>query len=96
MRAAKVLILSHATVQLLISCGVGIYLGLHFNILAVLPASILGAGAFWLSEPSLFDSGGVLLFSFITVQAGFFVGLMGRDAYQQLLVRLKIGSSGRI
>jgi hypothetical protein len=34
---------------LLIACGAGIYLGLHFNILVLLPFSILGAGALLVS-----------------------------------------------
>jgi len=36
-----------------IACGAGIYLGLHFNILSLLPLSVLAAGIYilllWLS-----------------------------------------------
>jgi hypothetical protein len=85
-------IVSHATLPLLISCSVGIYLGIYFNILAVLPVSILGAGAFflwsWSSGRSSFDS--TLLFSLIAVQAGFILGLTARETCQQLLARLKL------
>jgi hypothetical protein len=28
----------------ILACGAGIYVGLHFNVLALLPLSILGAG----------------------------------------------------
>jgi len=85
---------------LFIACGAGIYLGLHFNILALLPFSMLGAGAFifssWSSEQSLFDSARVLLIPFILLQAGFMLGLTARGTYGQLLVRLNIGQSRRI
>jgi hypothetical protein len=89
---------SHSTLLLLISCGAGISLGLHFNILAVLPFSILGVVAFfssWLSGRSLLDSPGLLLASLILVQAGFVLGLTARETYGQLLARLKIGESSK-
>jgi hypothetical protein len=96
-----VVIWSHSTLLLLISCGAGISLGFHFNILAVLPFSILGVAAFffasWSSEQSLFDSAGLLLVSLIiSVQAGFVLGLTARETCGQLLARLKIGQSRRI
>ena len=85
---------------MLIACGAGVYLGLHFNILVLLPFSILGAGAFifssWSSGQGLFDSAGVLLVPLIAVQAGFMVGLTARETYGQLLARLNIGQSKRI
>jgi nitric oxide reductase large subunit len=85
---------------LFIACGAGIYLGLHFNILVLLPFSILGAGAFivssWSSEQNLFDSAGTLLVSLVSLQAGFMLGLTARGSYGQLLARLNIGQSKRI
>jgi hypothetical protein len=98
--SAEPLIWSCLTMLLLIACGAGIYLGLHFNILVLLPFSILGAGAFiflsWPSEQSVFDSAGVLLVLLISVQAGFMLGLTARETYRQLLARLNIGLSRRI
>jgi hypothetical protein len=85
---------------LLIACGAGIYLGLHFNILVLLPFSILGAGAFifssWSSGQSLFDSAGVLLVPLISIQAGFMLGLTAREICGQILARLNMGQSKRI
>jgi hypothetical protein len=82
-----------------LACGAGIYLGLHFNILALMPFSVLGAGAFifssWASGQSFFDSAGVLLVPMISVQAGYMLGLMARETYAQLLARLNIGQSKR-
>jgi nitric oxide reductase large subunit len=84
----------------LIACGAGIYLGLHFNILVLLPFSILGAGAFimssWASGQSLLDSAGILLVPLIAVQAGFMLGLTARESYGQLRARLNIRQSRRI
>jgi hypothetical protein len=84
----------------LIAFGAGIYLGLHFNILVLLPFSLLGAGAFifssWSSGQSLLESAGVLLVPLISVQAGFMLGLTSRETYGQLLARLNIGQSRRI
>jgi hypothetical protein len=85
---------------MLIACGAGVYLGLHFNILGLLPLSLLWAGAFILtselltSEQSLFDSAGVLLVPLISIQAGFMLGLTARETYGQL--RLNTGQSKRV
>jgi hypothetical protein len=84
----------------LLACGAGVYLGFHFNILALLPFSILGAGAFilsvWSSGQSFADSVSILLLPAISVQAGYMLGLTGREIYGQLLARLNIGQSKRI
>lgn len=84
----------------LLACGAGFYIGLHFNILALVPFSLLGGGAFiissWASGQSLFDSAAVLLLPMITVQAGYMLGLTARESYAQLLARLNIGQSKRI
>jgi hypothetical protein len=84
----------------LLACAAGIYLGLHFNILVVLPFSILGAGAFiasgWASGQSLSETVSVLLFPMILVQAGYMLGLTARETYGQLLARMNIGQSRRI
>jgi hypothetical protein len=84
----------------LLACGAGVYLGLHFNILVILPFSVLGAGAFifssWASGQSFFDSASVLLLPIILVQAGYMLGLTARETYGQLLARLNIGQSKQI
>jgi len=84
---------------LLIACGAGVYLGLHFSVLVLLPFSILGAGAFLLSswpvEQGLFDRAGALVVPLILVQAGFVLGLTAREIYGRLLARLNVGQSKR-
>jgi hypothetical protein len=84
----------------LFACGAGLYLGLYFNILVLLPFSMLGAGAYifssWASGQGFLDSAGVLLFPAISIQAGYMIGLTARETYGQLLARLNIGQSRRI
>jgi hypothetical protein len=85
---------------LFIACGAGIFLGLHFNILVLLPFSVFGAGALisssWSSGQSLFNSAGILLLPLVAVQAGFMLGLMACETYRQILARLNAGQSKRI
>lgn len=72
----------------ILACGAGIYVGLHFNILALLPLSILGAGAYivsaWAGGQGLLDSIAVVLFPVKT-----------RPAYLHLRSRLNIRHSER-
>jgi hypothetical protein len=83
----------------ILACGAGIYVGLHFNILALLPLSILGAGAYivsaWAGGQGLLDSIAVVLLPVITVQVGYFLGLTTRPAYLHLRSRLNIRHSER-
>jgi hypothetical protein len=83
----------------LLACCAGIYLGLHFNILALIPFSLLGAGAFIAfslsADQSLLESAMRLIVPMIFVQAGYMLGLTLREAHAHLLARLKIGQSRR-
>ena len=81
----------------LLACGAGIYLGLHFNVLILLPLSFLGFGAFTVTAGygSYGNLGAVFLF-FVSAQAGYVIGLTGRDAYGQVLARLGLAQSKRI
>jgi hypothetical protein len=82
-----------------IAFGAGIYLGLHFNILSLLPFSVLAAGtfisSFWLSGHSVFGSADLLI-ALIAVQGGYMLGLTAREPYEQVLARLKISPSKRV
>lgn len=79
----------------ILACGAGIYVGLHFNILALLPLSILGAGAYivsaWAGGQGLLDSIAVVLLPVM----GYFLGLTTRPAYLHLRSRLNIRHSER-
>jgi hypothetical protein len=84
----------------ILACGAGIYVGLHFNILALLPLSVLGAGAYvvsaWANGQGLLDGLAVVALPIITVQAGYFLGLTTRPAYSHLRSRLNIRHSERV
>jgi len=83
----------------ILACGAGIYVGLHFNILALLPLSVLGAGAYvvtaWSNGQGLLNSLAAVALPIIAVQAGYFLGLTTRPAYLQLRSRLNIRHSER-
>ena len=83
----------------ILACAAGIYVGLHFNVLALLPLSVLGAGAYIVSAlangQSLLDGAAVVLLPLIAVQAGYFLGLTTRPAYLHLRSRLNIRRSER-
>ena len=84
----------------ILACGAGIYVGLHFNVLALLPLSILGAGAYvvsaWSNGQGLLDGLAAVALPIIAVQAGYFLGLTTRPAYLHLLSRLNIRHSERV
>lgn len=84
----------------ILACGAGIYVGLHFNILALLPLSVLGAGAYVVSAcangQSLLDALAAVALPMITVQLGYFVGLTTRPAYLHLRSRINIRHSERV
>ena len=84
----------------ILACVAGIYVGLHFNVLALLPLCLLGAGAYvvsgWSNGQGLLDSLAVLALPIIAVQGGYFLGLTTRPAYSQLRSRLNIRHSERV
>ena len=84
----------------IIACVAGIYVGLHFNVLALLPLSVLGAGAYvvsaWSNGQDLLDALAVVALPIIAVQAGYFLGLTTRPAYSHLRARLSIRHSERV
>jgi hypothetical protein len=84
----------------ILACGAGIYVGLHFNILALLPLSVLGAGAYmvsaWANGQGLLDGLAVVALPIIAVQVGYFLGLTTRPAYLHVRSRLNIRHSERV
>jgi hypothetical protein len=84
----------------ILACGFGIYVGLHFNVLVLLPLSFLGAGAFvassWSSGHMFSESLVALIMPLFALQAGYMVGLTARDAYGHLRARFNIPQSKRV
>ena len=83
----------------LIAGGVGIYVGLHFNVLALLPLSVLGAGAYivtaWSNGQGLLNGLIAVILPIIAVQVGYFIGVTTRPAYLHLRSRINIRHSER-
>ena len=85
---------------LLLALCVGIYLGLHFNILVLAPFCTLGAGAYFATAFSagqtISGCAGELIGPFTAIQMGFFLGLLSRDPVASILARLHSRSSRRV
>jgi hypothetical protein len=85
---------------LLLACLAGIFLGLHLNVLILLPVSLAGTAIFIFgnlsSGVSFYANIGDLLFPLISVQAGYMLGLTGRDTYGHILARFHALQSNRI
>jgi hypothetical protein len=83
----------------LLACSIGLCVGLRLNVLALLPVSVLGSGAYilvyWYAGSSPPHSAGQLIPALIAIQLGYFLGLTARESYRHLLVRLKTGQSWR-
>ena len=84
----------------ILACFAGIYVGLHFTILALLPLSILGAGAYVVSAcangQGWLEALAAVALPIVTVQVGYFLGLTTRPAYHHLRSRLNLGHTERI
>jgi|HubBroStandDraft_6_1064221.scaffolds.fasta_scaffold213832_2 hypothetical protein len=68
----------------LLACGAGIYAGFSFNVFGLMPLSVFLGAATLLSGQGAFGGDHVLLLSLIAVQAGYMIGLTGRDTFAQL------------
>ena len=83
----------------ILACSIGLYVGLRLNVLALLPLSVLGSGAYiavcWSAGSNPLHSAGQLIPALIAIQLGYFLGLTARESYRHLLVRLKTGQSWR-
>ncbi|QND70451.1 hypothetical protein [Tardiphaga robiniae] len=83
-----------------LACVAGVLLGLRVNVLALVPTAIATATAYLavnvLSGRSLlFDLSGLAIM-IASTQAGYFVGLTGRDVYGGLVHRLTHGDTKRV
>jgi hypothetical protein len=84
----------------LLACGIGIVLGLYFSVLILIPFSLLTVGASiflsWYIGNGLSPSSNDMLFSLISGQAGYMLGLTAREAYARVLARFATTQSNRI
>lgn len=82
------------------ACLAGVVLGLHFSVLVLIPVTVLGAmtymAASWLFGHGLFVQLGHLAILATSLQAGYFVGLTGREVYTGLIARFRPTTTKRI
>jgi hypothetical protein len=77
-------------------CIAGIVLGLTFNVFVLLPVTLAGALAYaFLSQEQGFSAAAILIPA-ISLQAGYMIGLTGRDMLAQLQARLSTAQSKRV
>lgn len=83
-----------------LACGAGIYFGLYFNVLALLPLSFLMAGIIMTSSLAIGHGGhesvSTTALALIASQLGYMLGLSARELYGHLCARLSFGPSRRI
>jgi membrane protein DedA with SNARE-associated domain len=87
-------------IVLSVTCLIGILIGLHYNVLAVIPATL---AAIFVSCVSALVSGGAfatvlfgILTSVIGLQAGYMIGLTGRGLIGQIFSRTASAQSKRV
>ena len=80
---------------IILACFAGILLGLVFNVAILLPVILMSGTAYTVAcagqDPVTIVLGIVILA--IAVQAGYLIGLTGRDLVEQILVRLHLVQS---
>jgi len=83
---------------IVLACLAGVLLGLTFNVLILFPVTIIGAFAYAIlsQEQGLGAAIVALLVLAVALQAGYMIGLTGRDTLGQLLARLNIAQSKRV
>lgn len=83
---------------IILACLAGVLLGLTFNVLVLFPVTIAGAFAYAIlsQEQGLGAVIAAILIPAIALQAGYMIGLTGRDTFGQLLARLNIAQSKRV
>jgi len=84
----------------LLACAAGIFLGLFFNVLVLLPVSLTGSAIFMLlnvsSGLSFYANLGDLLLPLILGQTGYMLGLTCRDRYGHIMARFQAAQSNRV
>jgi hypothetical protein len=78
--------------------GAGVYLGLYFHVVALIPFSAIAAAAiiFTSSAHSSTDIARSLALIWMSVQGGYLVGLTARELTERTRARPKMSQSNRI
>jgi hypothetical protein len=83
---------------IILAAVAGALLGLSFNVAIVLPVTLAGAVAYGIlaSARGLDALALPIVLNAVALQAGYVIGLTGRDLLAQILIRLKIAQSKRV
>jgi hypothetical protein len=82
----------------ILACLAGVLLGLIFNVFVLFPVTVAGILAYALmsQDQGLGPATASILFPAISLQAGYMIGLTGRDTLAPLLARLNLAHSKRV
>ena len=83
---------------IILACLAGVLIGLTSNVVVLLPVTLAGAlaYAFMTPEQGLGAAAAALLVPAVSLQAGFMLGLTGRDVVAQLRAKFNIAQSRRV
>ena len=83
---------------IILACLVGVLIGLTLNVLVLLPVILAGAAAYacLAQGQGPGEISAAIVMSAVSLQAGYIIGLTGRDMVTQLRARLNIAQSRRI
>ena len=83
---------------LILACIAGIMLGLYFRVVFLIPVTLAGAYAFTMifagQNPRTIIV--AIVFSSVSLQVGYMIGLTSRELFSQILVRLHLMQSKRV
>jgi hypothetical protein len=75
---------------IILVCLAGVLLGLTFDVFVLFPVTIALGYAFLSTWQGLGAATAAILIPAVSLQAGYMIGLTGRDVFAQLLARLNI------
>jgi hypothetical protein len=80
------------------ACLAGVLIGLTLNVIVLLPVILVGAAAYaFLAQGQGLEAlTAAILVHAVSLQAGYFFGLTGREMVSQLRARLNIAQSKRV
>jgi len=83
---------------IILACLAGVLIGLTSNVVVLLPLTLAGALAYaFLSQgQGLGAAAAAILIPAVSLQAGFMLGLTGRDVVAQLKAKLNMAQSKRV
>jgi hypothetical protein len=83
---------------IILACLAGVLIGLTSNVVVLLPLTLAGALAYAFMTPGqgLGAAAAAVFIPAVSLQAGFMLGLTGRDVLAQLRAKLNMAQSKRV